>query len=157
MRNLLGALVLLLGAVSIVMTARYGWKQADNKVDQWMSAILFGTIALCAVFFDGVAIRLWTGGWHKVGGFIGAVAALAFVVTFSNSLGSIASRSDAIEAQRQNVTDSRDDNRRELRRLERGLADLGAFAPTDQAAANAAKVAANAASNSREAECEKRG
>jgi hypothetical protein len=161
MRRVLGLLVVLCGIVSITMTSRYGWKQADNEIDQAMSAMMFGTIALCAIIFDAVAIRLWVNGWRAAGFFIGVIACLAFVVTFSNSLGSISSRSDAVEAQRQSITDQRADNRRELNRLEDALARIGSFTPTDQAAVEAATRAANTATDRRKAECgennEKRG
>jgi len=161
MRKVLGLLVLLCGIVSIAMTSRYGWKQADNTIDQAMSAMMFGTIALCAIIFDAVAIRLWVSGWRAAGFFIGVIACLAFVVTFSNSLGSILSRSDAVEAQRQNITDQRADNRRELTRLEDALTRIGSFTPTDQAAVEAAARAANTATDRRKVECgdnnEKRG
>jgi len=161
MRKALGFLVILCGIVSIAMTARYGWKQADNEIDQAMSAAMFGIIALCAIIFDGVAIRLWLSGWRKAGGFIGLIACLAFVVTFSNSLGSISSRVDAVEAQRQTIANTRADNRRELIRLEDALARMGTFTPTDQAAVEAATRAANTATDRRRAECgennEKRG
>ena len=161
MRKVLGFLVILCGIVSIAMTARYGWKQADNAIDQAMSAVMFGTIALCAIIFDGLAIRLWVNGWRAAGFFIGVIACLAFVVTFSNSLGSISSRSDAVEAQRQSVTDQRADNRRELNRLEDALARIGSYTPTDQAAVDAATRAANTATDRRKVECgddnEKRG
>jgi hypothetical protein len=161
MRKVLGLLVILCGIVSIAMTARYGWKQAENEIDQAMSAVMFGTIAMCAIIFDAVAIRLWVNGWRAAGFFIGVIACLAFVVTFSNSLGSISSRSDAVEAQRQTVTDLRADNRRELNRLEDALARIGNFTPTDQAAVDAATRAANTATVRRKAECgennEKRG
>src|SRR5215470_4313387 len=161
MRKVLGLLVVLCGIVSIAMTARYGWKQADNEIDQAMSAMMFGTIALCAIIFDAVAIRLWVNRWRAAGFFIGVIACLAFVVTFSNSLGSILSRSDAVEAQRQNITDQRADNRRELNRLEDALTRIGSFTPTDQAAVEAATRAANTATDRRKVECgdnnEKRG
>jgi len=161
MRKVLGLLVVLCGIVSVAMTSRYGWKQADNEIDQVMSAMMFGTIALCAIIFDAVAIRLWVNGWRAAGFFIGVIACLAFVVTFSNSLGSILSRSDAVEAQRQNITDQRADNRRELIRLEDALARIGSFTPTDQAAVEAATRAANTATDRRKVECgdnnEKRG
>jgi hypothetical protein len=161
MRKVLGLLVVLCGIVSIAMTSRYGWKQADNTIDQTMSAMMFGTIALCAIIFDAVAIRLWVNRWRAAGFFIGVIACLAFVVTFSNSLGSILSRSDAVEAQRQNITDQRSDNRRELNRLEDALARIGSFTPTDQAAVEAATRAANTATDRRKVECgennEKRG
>ena len=62
MRKLLGFLVVLCGIVSIAMTSRYGWKQADNEIDQVMSAMMFGTIALCAIIFDAVSyvVAGWT-------------------------------------------------------------------------------------------------
>jgi hypothetical protein len=161
MRKVLGLLVVLCGIVSIAMTSRYGWKQADNAVDQAMSAMMFGTIALCAIIFDAVAIRLWVNGWRAAGFFIGVIACLAFVVTFSNSLGSISSRSDAVAAQRQSITDQRADNRRELNRLEDTIVRIDSFTPTDQAAVEAATRAANTATDRRKAECgennEKRG
>src|SRR5262249_17381679 len=161
MRKVLGLLVVLCGIVSIAMTSRYGWKQADNEIDQLMSAMMFGTIALCAIIFDAVAIRLWVSGWRAAGFFIGVIACLAFVVTFSNSLGSILSRSDAVEAQRQNITHQPADNRPQLTRLEDALTRIGSFTPTDQAAVEAAARAANTATDRRKVECgdnnEKRG
>jgi hypothetical protein len=47
----------------------------------------------------------------------------------------------------------RNDHRRELDRLERELAELGTHAPTDQAAVDAAKRAADAATVAKEREC----
>ena len=121
MRKLLIAMAGCIGVVSILLTARYGYKQADEEIDRWIAAVMFGSISLCAFVFDALAVRLWFVGWHKAGGFIGFIAALAFVVTFSNSLGGIVSRADTVQAQRQNVTDARADNRRELQRLEQAI------------------------------------
>ena len=91
---------------------------------------MFGSISLCAIVFDALAVRLWFVGWRKTGGFIGFVAALAFVVTFSNSLGGIVSRADTVHAQRQSVTDARADNRREVQRLEQALNSASSCQPT---------------------------
>ena len=118
---------------------------------------MFGAISLCAFMFDALAVRLWFRGARKTGAFIGAIACLAFVVTFSNSLGGIVSRGDTVQAARQQVTDTRADNRRELRRLEQALADLGKFTPADEEAVRAAKRAADTATDNRKAECDKRG
>lgn len=153
MRKVLACLVVLCGLVSIAMTARYGWKQADNEVDQYMSAVMYGTIALCAIIFDGLAIRLWVSSWRKVGGMIGMIAGLAFIVTFSNSLGSITTRSDAVEAQRQTITDNRADDRKELARLEDTLGALPPYTPADDEAVEASKTAVTTADNRRSAEC----
>ena len=157
MRKLLIAMAGCIGIVSILLTARYGWKQADEEIDRWIAAVMFGSISLCAFVFDALAVRLWFVGWRKTGGFIGFVAALAFVVTFSNSLGGIVSRADTVQALRQSVTDTRADNRRELQRLEQALKDLGKFTPADAEAVAAAKRAADTATENRRAECDKRG
>jgi hypothetical protein len=95
---------------------------------------MFGAISACAFVFDALAVRLWFVGWRKAGGFIGVIAALAFVVTFSNSVGGIVSRADKVQSRREQAADSRRDDRRELGRLEMALADLGPFKPTDDAA-----------------------
>ena len=110
-------------------TARYGYKSADTEIDGIISAVVFGGIALCAFLFDAAAVRLWFMKHYLGAGLIGFIAAAALIVTFSNSLGGIVSRTDAVMAQRQGVADSRADNRRELLRLENALADLGRFTP----------------------------
>ena len=68
-------------------------------------------------------------------------------------LGGIASRADKVEAERSRILDARSDDRRELERLEKQLADLGNYAPTDQAAVDAAKRAAVAATLAKDREC----
>ena len=157
MRALFGGLAVILGAISIALAARYGYKGADTVVDGTISAVVFGAIALCAFLFDAAAVRLWFMR-HRLGAVaIGLIAAAALVVTFTNSLGAIAGRADITQAQRQNVTDSRADNRRELKRLEGALTKLGTFTPADEEAVNAAKRAADTATSNRQAECDKRG
>ena len=157
MRALFGVLAVVLGLASICLTARYGYKNADTVIDGVISAVVFGSIALCAFLFDAAAVRLWFMK-HRVGaGLIGCIAAAALVVTFSNSLGSIVSRTDAVLAQRQGVADTRADNRRDLLRLEKALADLGKFTPADEEAVRAAKRAADTATSNKIAECDKRG
>ena len=153
MRRCLAVLACCIGIVSILLTARYGWKQADEEIDKWVAAVMFGSISLCAFVFDAVAVRLWFNRLRAISVFIGLIAALAFIVTFANSLGGIASRTEKIEAQRSKNIDTRNDDRRELERLEKQLADLGNYAPTDQAAVDAARRAADAATMAKEREC----
>ena len=154
MRKWAGVVAGILGIASILLTARYGYKQADEEVDRWIMAVMFGSISLCAFMFDALAVTLWFRGARRTGLFVGLIAALAFVVTFTNSLGGIASRADTVQAQRQSVTDSRADNRRELKRLETALARVGQYTPTDAEAVAAAKRAADAATASKIAECD---
>ncbi len=92
MRALFGGLAVILGAISIALAARYGYKGADTVVDGVISAVVFGAIALCAFLFDAAAVRLWFMR-HRLGAVaIGLIAAAALVVTFTNSLGAIAGR-----------------------------------------------------------------
>src|SRR6266849_6575453 len=105
MRKLFGCLAILLGAVSISLAARYGYKGADTAVDGVISAIVFGSIALCAFIFDAAAVRLWFM-QHRLGSVaIGAISAAALLVTFTNSLGAIASRADMTQAERVRAKD----------------------------------------------------
>jgi hypothetical protein len=157
MRVLFGCLAILLGFVSISLAARYGYKGADTLVDGLISAVVFGAIALCAFLFDAAAVRLWFLG-HRIGSaIIGLIAAAALIVTFTNSLGAIAGRADTTLAQRTRVADARADDRREQARLEKALADLGGFTPTDEEAVRAARRAADTATAKRTVECDKRG
>src|SRR5688572_22248752 len=87
MRLLFGCLAVVLGAVSIALAARYGYKGADTIVDGVISAVVFGSIALCAFIFDAAAVRLWFMRHHVGAVVIGVIAAAALVVTFTNSLG----------------------------------------------------------------------
>ena len=157
MRLLFGCLAVFLGAVSIALAARYGFKGADTIVDGVISAVVFGSIALCAFVFDAAAVRLWFMG-HRLGSVtIGVIAAAALIVTFTNSLGAIAGRADVTLAERTRVADARKDDRAELKRLQDALAAVGTFTATDEAAVAAAKRSADTATSNRIAECDKRG
>ena len=94
MRKCLAVLACCIGIASILLTARYGWKQADEEIDKVVAAVMFGSISLCAFVFDAVAVRLWFNRLRGISVFIGFIAALAFIVTFTNSLGGIASRAE---------------------------------------------------------------
>ena len=100
-----------------------------------------------------VAVRLWFNRMRGLSAFIGLIAALAFIVTFTNSLGGIASRADKVQAQRSRILDARNEDRRELERLEQQLADLGNYAPTDQATVDATRRVADTATTAKEREC----
>src|SRR4029453_13153628 len=107
MRLLFGWLAVFLGAVSISLAARYGYKGADTFIDGLLSAVVFGCIALCAFIFDAAAVRLWFMRHHVGAIVIGVIAAAALVVTFTNSLGAIAARGDTTQAERRKAkTDS---------------------------------------------------
>ena len=138
------------------------WPRAMDKgcrhvFDRVISALVFGSIALCAFLFDVAAVRLWFMG-HRLGSVtIGVIAAAALIVTFTNSLGAIAGRADMTLAERTRLADARKDDRAELKRLQDVLTALGGFTATDEAAVAAAKRSADTATSNRIAECDKRG
>jgi hypothetical protein len=152
MRTLFGWLAALLCVVSVAFAARYGYKGADTEVDGLISGIVFGLIALCACLFDAAAVRLWLMR-HRIGAIaIGVIAATALIVTFTNSLGAIASRSDIAQAERNRTKADEADSRAELARITREREGL-AFAPTTDDAVKAARDAVFTAEHIRLAEC----
>src|SRR5436190_10418183 len=144
MRLLFGCLAVFLGVVSISLAARYGYKGADTEVDGVISAVVFGSIALCAFIFDAAAVRLWFMR-HYIGAIvIGVIAAAALVVTFTNSLGAIAARGDTTQAERRKAkTDSAADLA-DLKRIARER-DAMVFTPTTVEAVQAAREAVRSA------------
>src|SRR3954466_14705557 len=108
MRILFGCLAVLLGAASVLLAARYGYKGADTTVDGLISAVVFGAIALCACLFDAAAVRLWFMSHHTGSVMVGLIAAAALIVTFTNSLGAIAGRPNCRqrETEEQNKRDA---------------------------------------------------
>ena len=152
MRLLFGCLAVVLGVASISLAARYGYKGADTEIDGVISAVVFGTIALCAFLFDAAAVRLWFQR-HRVGAvIIGFIAALALIVTFTNSLGAIAGRADITQAERERTKTLGKGDERHLERLVRERAAMQ-FTTADQATVDAAREAATAAERIREREC----
>jgi hypothetical protein len=152
MRTLFGCLAVLLCVVSVALAARYGYKGADTEVDGVISAVVFGLIALCACLFDAAAVRLWFMG-HRIGASaIGVIAAAALVVTFTNSLGAIAGRSDITQAERNRTKADEADGRAELARITRERDGL-AFTPTTDDAVKAARDAVATSERIRLAEC----
>jgi hypothetical protein len=143
--------------VSVSLAARYGYKGADTDIDGAISAVVFGLIALCACLFDAAAVRLWFVR-HRLGAAVtGLIAAAALVVTFTNSLGAIASRSDSTQAQRTRAKDDTAADRAELTRITLEQAALAAFSPATEEAVKAARATVEVAEQVRVAECEKRG
>jgi hypothetical protein len=152
MRLLFGCLAVFLGAVSIALAARYGYKGADTIVDGLISAVVFGSIALCAFIFDAAAVRLWFMRHHVGAVVIGVIAAAALVVTFTNSLGAIAARGDTTQAERRKAkTDSAADLA-DLKRIARER-DAMVFTPVTAEVVKAAQDAVKSAEEIRQREC----
>jgi len=138
--------------VSVALAARYGYRGADTEIDGVISAIVFGLIALCACLFDAAAVRLWFMRHHAGSVIIGMIAAAALIVTFTNSLGAIASRADSTQAERVRAKADQAEDRAELARItgERGALK---FTPTTDDAVKAARDTAATAERIRVAEC----
>jgi len=145
-------LAVVLGAVSIALAARYGYKGADTIIDGVISAVVFGAIALCAFIFDAAAVRLWFMRHHFGAIVIGVIAAAALVVTFTNSLGAIAARGDTTQAERRKAKTDTAADLADLKRIARER-DAMAFMPTTPEAVQAAREAVKSAEEIRQREC----
>lgn len=110
-------------------------------------------LALCAFLFDAAAVRLWFLRHHAWSIIIGLIAAAALVVTFTNSLGAIAGRSDTTLAERSNAKVGIETDRAELKRITRERARLAEFTPATADDVKAATEAVAAAERIRAAEC----
>ena len=152
MRLLFGCLAVFLGAVSIALAARYGYKGADTIIDGAISAVVFGSIALCAFIFDAAAVRLWFMRHHFGAIVIGVIAAAALVVTFTNSLGAIAARGDTTQAERSKAKTDRAADLTDLKRIARER-DAMAFTPVTAEVVQAAQGAVRSAEEIRQREC----
>src|SRR5208337_1849463 len=145
----------LCGAVVIAIAARYGFKTSDNDFDGYIWAFTYGSVTLGGLFGHALAVRVWR---HNglIGAIVMAVSALALVISLSNSLGAMAGRGNEQQAERMRVADTVRDLRRGLERAEAERKKLE-FTATDEAAVNAAKVKATAATAAKDAECKYRG
>jgi hypothetical protein len=152
MRQLFGVLAILLGAISVLVCGRYGYQLADNPLDGAISGVFFGAIALCAFAFDVAAIRLWFAGHKTSSTVLAIVTAAALIVTVTNSLGAIASRDDARQAERSNAKADKAADRAELARLAAERAAMR-FTPATDATVKAAEDAVGAAEAIRQREC----
>lgn len=153
MRKAFGLLAILFGAISVVVTARYGYKNADTEIDALIAAAMFGSISICAFMFDGAAVHLWFKGHRVASAFIGLLAAAALVVTFSNSLGGIAGRGDVMQAERTRIANSAHDDQAELRRVTKAIETMERFTPTTAEGVKAARDALKAAEDLQRKEC----
>lgn len=156
MRSIVGLFGVLCGGIVVALVSRYGFKTADNEVDGYIAAFLFGTIAIGGLGGHAVSVRVWQTSkvWALL---IGMICTAALVVNLSNSLGAIAGRSDKAEAARIDAAAKLKDTRAELARKIAERDRLPAFVPTTTAMVRAAEAAVTAAEASRSAECEKRG
>ena len=145
----------LCGAVVIAIAARYGFKTSDNDFDGYIWAFTYGSVTLGGLFGHALAVRVWRHN-GQIGAIVMAVSALALVISLSNSLGAMAGRGNEQQAERMRVADTVRDLRRGLERAETERKELKVTA-TDEAAVNAAKAKATAATAAKDAECKRRG
>jgi hypothetical protein len=145
--------ILIIGALaSIALCGSYGWDQATETKDRVTQAFVYGFVAMATLALHGLALRVWVAGWRKAGGFIGAIAMLAFTMTAFTSLGGLASRADKVVSARQDVLDSKADTKGQIDAL---VAERGAlkFRRANDATVRAAQRAADTARDARIAEC----
>lgn len=152
MRHGIGLFALVFGAIVIAVAARYGFKASDNETDGYIWGAIYGGVTLAGLCGHMIGVRLWRYGKHKLSLAVYAVSFFILLVSLSNSLGAMAGRMNTTAAARIQTADIVRDARRDLKRAEDEREKLN-FKPTDQAAVDAAKIRAEAATKARAAEC----
>ena len=152
MRNAFGGMGVLCGAIVVALVARYGFKTTDVEFDAWIMAFMFGVIATFGLGGHAFAVYLWRHN-KAISIIAGLVAALSLGINLSNSLGAIAGRSDVASTERIEKNRKIRSAEAELKRLTDLRDTMPAFVTTDGGAVRAAQTAADAARQSRAAEC----
>ncbi len=137
------------GAIVIVIAARYGFKTSDNDFDGGMWAFTYGAVTLAGLFGHALGVRAWPNS-KLVGALVFAASVFALLISLSNSIGAMAGRGNAQQAERMRVADIVRDARRSLKRTEDEREGLK-FTPADEAAVAAAKAKADAATLDKDA------
>ncbi len=137
------------GAIVIVIAARYGFKASDNDFDGGMWAFTYGAVTLAGLFGHALGVRAWPNS-KLVGALVFAASAFALLISLSNSIGAMAGRGNAQQAERMRVADIVRDARRSLKRAEDEREGLK-FTPADGATVAAAKAKADAATLDKDA------
>ncbi len=133
----------------IVIVARYGFKTSDNDFDGGMWAFTYGAVTLAGLFGHALGVRAWPNS-KLVGALVFAASAFALLISLSNSIGAMAGRGNAQQAERMRVADIVRDARRSLKRAEDEREWLK-FTPADGAAVAAAKAKVDAATLDKDA------
>lgn len=152
MRSIVGAAGLLCGVAVIWTVGNYGYASADDPAIKANMAFLFAVIAAGGLFGHAVAVRVWPIN-PFVAVLIGVVCVCALLVNLSNSLAALANRNSRTAAEATSKATAIRDDRIELTRLQKELDKIGGYATTDQAAVDAARRAADAATIAKNAEC----
>ena len=139
--------------IGVAFVARYAYVTSDTAIDSASNAFLFAMIAVGAFAGPAMVIAVGNAGRKRTAWVFGFLKVLAIVANWTHTLGAIAQRGAGTEAANAKARSDVADDRKELARLERALADLGRFTPTDADAVAAARAAVEAAERSRKAEC----
>jgi hypothetical protein len=151
MRHVALVFAILGGAALVIIAARYGYASTDNPTDALFWGFLYGIITLGGLFGHGFALRVWRHD-KRAGAFIFAVAAAAFIIGQSNSLGSMASRGNEATAKRQGIADDVEDLQKQLKTAVKEREKLQ-FDPADEKTVSSANEEATNATNARIREC----
>jgi hypothetical protein len=151
MRHVALVFAILGGAALVIIAARYGYASTDNPTDALFWGFLYGIITLGGLFGHGFALRVWRHD-KRAGAFIFAVAAAAFIIGQSNSLGSMASRGNEATAKRQGIADDVEDLQKQLKTAVTEREKLQ-FDPADEKTVSSANEEATNATNARIREC----
>ena len=107
---------LIAGTVVVGLAARYGWISADASTDKAITAVMLATVALAGLCGHAVAVRVARASW-SAGALVAMVSIAAVLVSLGTSIGSIATRGDALAAERGRLASTGEAVRNELIRL----------------------------------------
>ena len=138
--------------IGVCFVARFAYVTADTAIDGASSAFLFGMIAVGAYAGPAVALVVAGKGRKGASAILWALALLAMVTNWSQTLGAIAHRGAGTEAERAKAAAAVQDERAWLVRLEREREAMS-FVATDTEAVKVAQTAVLAAERTRIAEC----
>lgn len=152
MRSAIGIFGVAGALVLIAWVSRYGYKTAETEADALMSAFIFGFVTAGALFGHAIGARCWRFSKAVAAGWF-VFSFVALVLSLSNSLGAIVSRSahttqDAITHNR-NIEAAE----KERDRLETLRRDMPVFNWVSAEAVDAAKTALANATTAKNAEC----
>ena len=139
------------GAVVVALAAQYAYSTSDNPISAAIAAFVYAVVSIGALFGPALAARLWRYN-RALSAFVWAVAIATLAFAITNEVSALAGRGNEQTALRTSTADAVGDSRRSLKRAEAEREGLK-FTPADDAAVDAARAKASAATATKAAEC----
>ena len=152
MRRIVGASAVLAGMINVALVARYGYGSSGTPVSGIIVAFFFAVVAIGGLGGHAIAVHLWqrSRAWSII---VGLLALAALGANLSVTFDAILERRNEAQAERITVPADIREDRDALGRIKRELASLRDYDLITAGVVEAAKAAAAAATQSRQAVC----